>query len=99
MNVSAAMELSRCSQGLMCGCSLQRLFQLFSHESWVITFSLKLWSIELDGSQHLGSVEAYRRDRRKDRLLQENGYKILRFLAEDVGKRLDDVLDTILRAL
>jgi superfamily II DNA or RNA helicase/very-short-patch-repair endonuclease len=55
--------------------------------------------IELDGAQHLGSMEAYRRDRRKDRLLQENGYKILRFLAEDVGKRLDDVLDTILRAL
>ena len=32
-------------------------------------------------------------------LLQENGYQILRFLAEDVGKCLDDVLDTILRAL
>ena len=40
-----------------------------------------------------------RRDRRKDRLLQENGYLVLRFLAEDVGKHLDDVLDAILRAL
>lgn len=56
-------------------------------------------AIELDGAQHLSSVEAYRRDRRKDILLQENGYTILRFLAEDVGKRLDDVLDTILRIL
>jgi very-short-patch-repair endonuclease len=28
---------------------------------------------------------ADRRDRRKDRLLQENGYLVLRFLAEDVG--------------
>ena len=56
-------------------------------------------AIELDGAQHLESVEAYRRDRRKDVLLQENSYHILRFLAEDVGKRLDDVLDTILRAL
>ena len=56
-------------------------------------------AVELDGAQHLESVEAYRRDRRKDLLLQENGYQILRFLAEDVGKRLDDVLDTILRAL
>jgi superfamily II DNA or RNA helicase/very-short-patch-repair endonuclease len=55
--------------------------------------------VELDGAQHLESVEAYRRDRRKDVLLQENGYRILRFLAEDVGKRLDDVLDAILRAL
>jgi superfamily II DNA or RNA helicase/very-short-patch-repair endonuclease len=56
-------------------------------------------AIEIDGSQHLNSVEAYRRDRRKDLLLQENGYKVLRFLAEDVGKCLDDVLDTILRIL
>lgn len=56
-------------------------------------------AIELDGGQHLGDAEAYRRDRRKDALLQESGYLILRFLAEDVGKHLDRVLDTILRAL
>ena len=31
--------------------------------------------------------------------LQENGYFVLRFLAEDVGKDLDMVLDTIKRAL
>ena len=31
--------------------------------------------------------------------LQENGYRVLRFLAEDVGKELDLVLDAILRAL
>ena len=56
-------------------------------------------AIELDGAQHLGSADAYRRDRRKDALLQENGYTVLRFLAEDVGKHLDDVLDSILRAI
>ena len=56
-------------------------------------------AIELDGSQHLDGAEAYRRDRRKDLLLQEAGYFVLRFLAEDVGKHLDAVLDTILRAL
>ncbi|HEY6351460.1 MAG TPA: DUF559 domain-containing protein [Candidatus Angelobacter sp.] len=43
--------------------------------------------------------EAYRRDRRKDALLQENGFHVLRFLCEDVGKRLDEVLDAIIRAL
>jgi len=43
--------------------------------------------------------QPYRCDRRKDHLLQEYGYLVLRFLADDVGKRLDDVLDTILRAL
>ncbi|MGO8785758.1 MAG: TOTE conflict system archaeo-eukaryotic primase domain-containing protein [Terriglobia bacterium] len=56
-------------------------------------------AIELDGGQHLGDADAYRRDRHKDTLLQENGYLVLRFLAEDVGKYLDQVLDAILRAL
>ena len=56
-------------------------------------------AIELDGAQHLGEADAYRRDRRKDRLLQENRYFVLRFLAEDVGRHLDDVLDAILREL
>lgn len=56
-------------------------------------------AVELDGGQHLANPEAYRRDRRKDTMLQENGYFVLRFLAEDVGKRLDEVLDAILRAM
>src|SRR5262249_38327334 len=55
--------------------------------------------IELDGAQHLRDAATYRRDRRKDQLLQENGYLVLRFLAEDVAKDLDAVLDTILRSL
>src|SRR5262249_51665517 len=55
--------------------------------------------IELDGAQHLQDPDAYRRDRRKDQLLQENGYFVLRFLAEDVGKCLDMVLDTVQRTL
>jgi very-short-patch-repair endonuclease len=56
-------------------------------------------AIEIDGKQHLHDANAYRRDRRKDILLQENGYIVLRFLAEDIGKYLDEVLDTILRVL
>ena len=55
--------------------------------------------VELDGAQHLSDAEAYRRDRRKDRLLQQNGYLVLRFLAEDIGKVLDSVLDSILQCL
>src|SRR5437867_2130538 len=55
--------------------------------------------VELDGSQHLSDPEAYRRDRRKDRLLQQNGYLVLRFLAEDVGKDLDGVMDSIRQSL
>jgi superfamily II DNA or RNA helicase/very-short-patch-repair endonuclease len=56
-------------------------------------------AIELDGAQHLDNTDAYRRDRRKDQLLQQNGYFVLRFLAEDVGTNLDMVLDTIQRML
>jgi very-short-patch-repair endonuclease len=55
--------------------------------------------IELDGGQHFSNRDAYRRDRRKDALLQEHGYFVLRFLVEDVGKQLDQVLDAILRAM
>ncbi len=56
-------------------------------------------ALELDGPQHLAEPVAYRRDRRKVQLLQENGYIVLRFLAEDVAKDLDAVLDAILRVL
>jgi superfamily II DNA or RNA helicase/very-short-patch-repair endonuclease len=56
-------------------------------------------AVEIDGVQHLGDAEAYRSDRRKDALLQQHGYLVLRFLAEDVSKRLDDVLDSILCSL
>ncbi|CAN5897512.1 DEAD/DEAH box helicase [soil metagenome] len=55
--------------------------------------------VEIDGSQHLGDSTTYRRDRRKDALLQAHGYFVLRFLAYDFGKHLDDVLDTVLRVL
>ncbi len=56
-------------------------------------------AVELDGPEHFDGPDAYRRDRRKDLLLQEQGYLVLRFLAEDVGKELDTVLDTIHRAM
>ena len=55
--------------------------------------------IEVDGPQHLSNNGAYRRDRFKDMLLQEHGYFVLRFLAEDIGKQLDRVLDTVLRGI
>lgn len=55
--------------------------------------------VELDGEQHLNDPDAYRWDRKKDALLQEHGYMVLRFLTEDVAKHLDTVLDSILRTL
>lgn len=55
--------------------------------------------IELDGGHHFTDKDAYRRDRRKDALLQQHGYFVLRFLVEDIGKRLDFVLDTIVKTI
>ncbi len=55
--------------------------------------------IEIDGPQHLADADAYRRDRRKDWLLQSHGYRVLRFLTEDLSRHLDTVLDTVLAAL
>jgi len=56
-------------------------------------------AVEIDGSQHLGDAEAWRRDRHKDRLLQQHGIFILRFLAADIVKDLDAILDAILMLL
>lgn len=55
--------------------------------------------IEIDGAQHLGDETAYRRDRRKDALLQSHGWLVLRFLAGDLGKRLGEILDAVLRMM
>lgn len=56
-------------------------------------------AIEIDGPQHLANEDAWRRDRRKDALLQQQDCLVLRFLASDLGSRLDQILDTITRAL
>lgn len=57
-----------------------------------------MMALEIDGPQHLNDPEAYRRDRRKDALLQQHGILVLRFLADDVTRRLDQVLDMIITA-
>ena len=52
-------------------------------------------AVEIDGSRHFDDKNAYRRDRRKDELLQGEGYFVLRFLAEDVMADLGTVIDRI----
>ena len=56
-------------------------------------------AVEIDGAFHFADAEHYRRDRRKDFLLQKNGYLVLRFLAEDVTRHLAQVIDEITAAL
>jgi very-short-patch-repair endonuclease len=53
--------------------------------------------VEVDGYYHFRDPESYRRDRRKDALLQEHGWFILRFLAEDVVQDMEKVVLTIER--
>lgn len=52
-------------------------------------------AVEVDGFYHFQNAEAYRRDRRKDALLQEHGWFVLRFLAEDIAGDLAKVVEQI----
>jgi very-short-patch-repair endonuclease len=52
-------------------------------------------AIEVDGYFHFLGPEDYRRDRRKDLALQQHGYVVLRFLADDVPVRLDEILSIV----
>jgi hypothetical protein len=56
-------------------------------------------AIEIDGYYHFGEPEAYRRDRRKDWALQQEGYVVLRFLADDVLEQMEAVLERIVSAV
>ena len=56
-------------------------------------------ALELDGPHHFQNPDAYRIDRMKDARLQERGYRVLRFLSQDLGANLNHVLDEILRAV
>jgi len=55
--------------------------------------------IELDGYYHFQSLDNYRRDRCKDRLLQQQGFLVLRFLSEDIVSDLEGILDAIDQAI
>ena len=56
-------------------------------------------AIEVDGYFHFQDNSAYRRDRAKDVLMQNQGWLVLRFLAEDVTDRLETVLGCVLDAV
>ncbi|WP_010048939.1 DUF559 domain-containing protein [Gemmata obscuriglobus] len=55
--------------------------------------------MEVDGAFYHLNPEQYRRDRRKDHLYQKHGYRVLRFLAEDVVTDLERILNTILEVV
>jgi very-short-patch-repair endonuclease len=56
-------------------------------------------AVEVDGYYHFRDADAYRRDRRKDLEFQRRGFLVVRVLAEDVVRRLEEILETILDAV
>ncbi|WP_095957718.1 endonuclease domain-containing protein [Corallococcus macrosporus] len=52
-------------------------------------------AVEIDGYFHFRSPDGFRRDRRKDVALQRAGYWVVRFLADDVVTRLEEILETL----
>ncbi len=56
-------------------------------------------AIEIDGYFHFQHNDNYRRDRRKDLLLQQHGFVVLRFLAEDIVPMMSEIVDTIVQTV
>lgn len=56
-------------------------------------------AIEIDGYYHFGDLDAYRRDRRKDLLLQTLGFVVVRVLAQDVMRDARPAVNAICQAL
>lgn len=52
-------------------------------------------AVEIDGYFHFRDPEDFRRDRRKDVALQRAGYWVVRFLADDVVNRLEELLESL----
>jgi very-short-patch-repair endonuclease len=56
-------------------------------------------AIEIDGIHHFADPDCYRRDRRKDLLLQSQGLLVVRLLAEDVVRDVRAAVATVNQAL
>jgi len=54
---------------------------------------------EIDDYYHFGDLDAYRRDRRKDLLLQTQGFVVIRVLADDVRRDARPAVNAICQAL
>jgi very-short-patch-repair endonuclease len=56
-------------------------------------------ALEVDGYYHFADLDAYRRDREKDLLLQLQGFVVIRVLAEDVVKDARPAVNAVSRVL
>jgi very-short-patch-repair endonuclease len=94
-----ALDAAPASRG--CFSLNQRIDVLFGNRALEIDLacgSLRL-AVEVDGYFHFQDPEAYRRDRRKDVVLQQEGYFVVRVLAQDITDRLDETVASIHRVM
>lgn len=56
-------------------------------------------AVEIDGVHHFADPDCYRRDRRKDLLLQTQGFVVVRLLAEDVMRDVRPSVTAVCQAL
>jgi len=56
-------------------------------------------AVEIDGVHHFADPDCYRRDRRKDLLLQTQGFVVVRLLAEDVVRDVRAAVNAVCLAL
>jgi very-short-patch-repair endonuclease len=56
-------------------------------------------AIEIDGVHHFADLDCYRRDRRKDLLLQTQGFVVVRLLAEDVMRDVRSAVNAVCQVL
>lgn len=56
-------------------------------------------AIEIDGVHHFADLDRYRRDRRKDLLLQTHGFVVVRLLAEDVVRDVRAAVTAVTQVL
>jgi very-short-patch-repair endonuclease len=56
-------------------------------------------AVEIDGVHHFADPDCYRRDRRKDLLLQTQGFVVVRLLAEDVMRDVRTSVTAVCQAL
>lgn len=56
-------------------------------------------AIEIDGFHHFADPDRYRRDRRKDLLLQTQGFVVVRLLAEDVVRDVRSAVTAVCQVL
>ncbi len=79
----------------LAGCKFRRQVPVAGYIADFMCPELKL-IVELDGGQH---VEQTAYDARRTRILEAEGYRVLRYWNDDVLLRTTEVLEDILRAL